>query len=116
MSVHEGIGQHPSVTPVVFRAGHRVTLPKAIQLLGVDGKDGDLAIDQGFHDRPPWSLDRHGQSRGVASRQGDQLLGKLAQRFAAMLDGRLQNDLSPCIENTHDVKALRPIDADPKLE
>ena len=61
----QGVRQHQRVPAIIFRAGHGVTVPKPIQLLGVNRKHGKPAGEDRFHEQTSWGFDRHRHVAGL---------------------------------------------------
>ena len=60
------IGQHPRITPIVFRARHRMPIAKSTELFRVHGKHRQALLHQGRDQRTPRRLDPDGH-RGQGS-------------------------------------------------
>jgi hypothetical protein len=53
------VGEDPRIAPVVFRPRHRMPVPKAIELLRIDGEHEETARETGIDERAPRRLDRY---------------------------------------------------------
>jgi hypothetical protein len=63
------IGKHKGIASVVFRSRDTVTVPEAVELLGVNGKDVEAALDQPFDNGAPRHFDGDGYSLRLSRRQ-----------------------------------------------
>ncbi len=48
----ESIGENEGIPPVVLGAAHRMSVSETVNLLGIDGKNGDAALEKGFDHSP----------------------------------------------------------------
>ena len=65
----ESIGEHKRVTAVILGTAHRMPVAEAVDLLGVDGENGDAAVEQGLDDSPMGFFDRHRDAFGLFARE-----------------------------------------------
>ncbi len=73
------VGEPPRVPAVLLGIRGREPIPKAIQLLGVDGKDLNAAIEQAVHNRSVGDFNGDGQTPGVPARTRNHPVQKRAE-------------------------------------
>jgi hypothetical protein len=108
----EGIGENERVPAVVLGAAHEMAVSEAVDLLGVDGENGDTVIEKAFDDGAMRLLDGHGDALGVFTSQAQEPVERRRQPVDAMLEASLLEKFSVRIEHAGLVKPLAEVDSD----
>src|SRR5713226_8803272 len=107
----QGRGHHQGVAAVVLGAGHRVAVAEAVHLLGIEGMDGEAALDQRLDHRPMRHLDGDVDLAGLGGAAGRQQPGHhLGQALAGMLEDFLADVAALLIDEPHMVALAGPVD------
>ena len=61
----ESVGENEGVAPVVLGAAHRMPVTEAVDLLGIDGENGDGAVKKDLDNGPMRFFDRHRDALAV---------------------------------------------------
>jgi hypothetical protein len=94
------IGQHKGIASVVFRSRDTVTVPEPVELLGMNGKDVEAALDQPFDHRTTRYFNRHGHPLRLSRRQSPQPGPQLGQTGAIMVHGPFTHQATVAVEHT----------------
>ena len=108
----QAVGQHMSVAPVIFGAGHGEAVAEPIELLGIDPIDAKTAFQQGLDDRAVGRFDGHPNDLGRGAGAGNQPIAQLLDPRAAMRNGSFPQALSMGIDQANLMALARPVDAD----
>jgi len=111
----QGIGQDKGVAAIILGAGRRITIAKAVQLLGIDGKHCEALLHQRFHDGPARHLDSHRDSAGRSRSLAVQPLEQFGHTVSTVFDGALLPDGPLAIQEADLVLLGSPIDPDEEL-
>ena len=82
----ERIGENEGVATVILGAAHGMAVPESVDLLGVDGENGDAALEKGFDHGPMRFFDRHRNALGIFARQVHEPVERCRQSVDAMLE------------------------------
>jgi hypothetical protein len=96
----ECIGQHKGIASVVFRSRDTVTVPEPVELLGVHGKDVEVALDQPFDHRATRHFDGHSYPLRLARRQSPQPVRQAGQTGTIMVNGPFPHQATVAVEHT----------------
>src|SRR6266853_6369215 len=107
----QAVGQHVSVAPVIFGAGHGEAVAEPVELLGIDPIDAKAAFQQGFDDGALRHFDGHANDLGRRAGAGNQPIAQLLDPRAAMRKGSLAQALSAGIDQANLMALARPVDA-----
>ena len=66
----ESIGEDKRVMPVILGTAHRVPVAEAVDLFGVDGENGDAAMEKGLDHSPMRFFDRHRDAFSIVAGRG----------------------------------------------
>ena len=105
------ICEHQSIAPIVFRSSHGMSIPKAIELLGVDREYGDVLFEQGVNDWSAWHFDRHRNSLDLSVYCLQYGLGEVTETFARVTERFLEKHLPRTVDDAHLVRLRAPVDA-----
>ncbi len=103
--------QYTSVPTVIFGARRRKTIPEAIQLLGIDGKDLKPAIEQAVYDRAVRRLDGGRNVPGLAGCAAEHPVEHLADPLTGVREGLLAEDRAVRGENAGLMGLGAPVNA-----
>jgi hypothetical protein len=109
------IGQDEGVAPVILGAAHRVTVPESVDLLGIDGENGDTAFEKGIDHRTMRLFDRDRDALGMIAGETQQPVERHRKSLGAMLEASFLQKLSVSIEHAGLVKPLPKVDTDEQL-
>lgn len=112
----ESIGEDEGVAAVVLGAAQRVTVAESVDLLGVDGEDGQATSEKGFDHGPVRLFDGDGKVVGLAFGQAHKPGDGFGETFPTVSKAALSDELALGIENTGLMKPAAKIDANEKLE
>ena len=82
----QSIGEHKRVKTVILGAAHRMPVAEAVDLLGVDGENGDAAVEQGLDHSPMRFFDRHRDAFSIFAGEVQQPIGRCRECAEAMLE------------------------------
>src|SRR5262245_1527744 len=102
----ERIGQDKGIAPVILGSRHTVTIPEAVELLGINRKDVEAAFDQPFDNGTPRHFNRHGDPLRLACRHAPQPSRQPGETGPVMVDGSLTHLATIAVEHT-DLMLLR---------
>jgi hypothetical protein len=108
----ERIGENESVPPVVLGTTHRVAIPESVDLLGIDGENGDAALEEGFDNGAMRFLNRHGDALGVFPGEAQEPSEGRGESLGTMPEASLLHELSVRIEDAGLVKRMAQVDPD----
>src|SRR6266446_971838 len=94
----QAVGQHVSVAPVIFGAGHGEAVAEPVELLRIDPIDAKTTFQQGFDDRTLRHFDGHPNDLGCGAGAGNQPIAQLLDPQTAMRNGSLAQTLSAGID------------------
>jgi hypothetical protein len=80
-------------------------------LLGVDREDGEVLLDEGFHQSPVRDLDRHRELLGVVAAEAMQPIQQLHHPLAIVVDPAMAEPFSLRIHAVDAVLFRCPVDA-----
>lgn len=112
----ESIGEDEGVAAVVLGAAQRVTVAESVDLLGVQGEDGQATSEKGFDDGPVRLFDGDGKVVGLAFGQAHKPGDGIQKTFPTVSEAALSDELALGIENTSLMKPAAKIDANEELE
>ena len=61
----ESIGENEGVAPIVLGTAHRIPVAETVDLLGIDGENGDGVVKKGLDNGPMRFFDRHRNALAV---------------------------------------------------
>ncbi len=61
----ERIGENEGVSPIILGAAHRMPVAETVDLLGIDGENGDAVVKKELDDGPMRFFDRHRDALGI---------------------------------------------------
>jgi hypothetical protein len=111
----EGVGEDVGVAAVILGAGEGVAVAEAVELLGVDGEDAALALEEEFDERAVGGFEGDEDTGGVAG-LGDEELDEVEEAVGGMLDGEAFEDAAGRVEETGAVLPGGEVDADEQGE
>lgn len=103
------VGEHISISPVVFGSRRAVTIPEAVELFRIDPEDRKAALQQTLDERTPAQLDSDGDQLRLGA-QLKQATGKLVHSFGTMFDRELGQIFPLGIEDTDLMRVVGPVD------
>jgi hypothetical protein len=77
-----------------------VTIPKPVELLGIQRKDVEAAFDQSFDNRAPRHFDGHGDPLRLSRRHGPQPVCQPGQTSSIMVHGPFTHSATVAVEHT----------------
>jgi hypothetical protein len=92
------VGRNVRVASVVLGTGNTEAVAQAVELLGIDGVDGEAPIQQSIDDGPVRNLDGDGDDVCVACDREDPI-AQIRQTSAAVRELALSGNPALCIEN-----------------
>jgi hypothetical protein len=106
------IADHVRVAPVVLGPGRREAVPKAIELLRINGVDAKSALDAQLDQRPARDFNANRHCRRVPVRALEQRVNKGLQGGRGVRHAPPVTHLSLAIEDAHFVRLRGPINSD----
>ena len=106
----QGIGQHERIAPVILGTSHRVAVPKARELFGLDGKYCAALLEQRFHDGTAWRFNGDAHLMWLPVRDVVQPACQLCQARSIMGDYALSHTAALPIEDIDLMSLVAPID------
>ena len=88
-----------------------MTIPEAVELLGINRKDAEAAFEQPFDNRAPRHFDRHGDPLRLARRHAPQPVRQPGETGPVMVDGSLTHPVTVAVEHTDLMPLRAPINA-----
>ena len=82
------------IPAVILRSGYRIAITKPVQLLGIDRKYCQPALQEGFHHWPPRNLNGHGNPVRLAVPHLMETLHEVGDCLAAVIDPALTKNLA----------------------
>ncbi len=110
-----GAGQYTSVAAVILSARRGKTIPEAIQLLWIDGKDLKSAIMQAIDDRAVRNLDGDRNKACRNRHAAEDPVNELAKPIARVREGPFTEDRAVRCENTGLMGRRAPVNAHEKV-
>ena len=77
-----------------------MTIPEAVELLGINRKDVEAAFEQPFDNRAPRHFDGHGDPLRLSRRQGPQPGRQLGQTGSIMVHDPFTHPATVAVEHT----------------
>ena len=108
----KGIGEDEGVTPVVLGAAHGMTVSESVDLLGIDGENGDAALEKGFDYGAMRFFDGYRDAVRIHAREIQKPAEGSPESFDAMLESHLALKLPVAIDHAGLVKPLAQVDSD----
>ena len=107
----QGAGEHMGVAAVVLGAGDGEAVAEAVELLGVDGMDGEALLEQGVDHGAVRHLDGNGDRlwRGAAGLH--EPVAQLGQAASAVGKRPFAQDGAKRVHQAHLMRLGRPVDA-----
>ncbi len=106
------IGEPPRVSVVRWSARGRAPIPKAIPLLGMEGKDRNATVEPAVHDRSGGDLKGDGPTPGVPAGPRNPPVQKRAEPRTGRRGGHLAPDGSVRCEHTGRMGRPPPVHTD----
>lgn len=103
--------ENEGIEAVIFGAGHGMTVAEAVELLGIDGKNGKPSFEQGFDDRTVSQLDSDRASVRLRVRMLQKGIDETVDSPGRMLDAKLRQFASFEVEQTDLVELTAIVDA-----
>jgi len=82
----ESVGEHKRVMAVILGTAHGMPVAEAVDLFGVDGENGDAAIEKSLDHRPMRLFDRHRDAFSIVAGEVQQPIGYYRECAEAMLE------------------------------
>jgi hypothetical protein len=102
----ESIGENEGVAAVVFGPARRVTVPEAVGLLGIDGKNGNAVLQKGLDHRPMRFFNSDGEPVGFVLCYFQEPINGFRQSLGTMSKASFSDKLSVGIDDACLVKPL----------
>jgi len=93
------IGQDKGIASVILGSRYTVTIPEAVELLGINRKDVEASLDQPFDNRTPWHFDGHSDPLGLSRRYSPQPGGELSQAAPSMVYYSFTHHMTVAVEH-----------------
>jgi len=103
--------QNEGIEAVVFGASHGMTVPEAVELLGIDREDVKPTLEQGFDDRTVSQLDGNGASVRLRIGMLEKGIHETADSSCRMLDAELRQLSALGVEQTDLMELTAIVDA-----
>jgi len=85
----ERIGENEGVTPVVLGAAHRMAVPESVDLFGIDGENGDAALEKSLDHGAMRFFNCHRDAFGIFARETQEPGERSPEPVDAMLESSL---------------------------
>ncbi len=102
----ESIGENKGVTAVILGTAHGVTVAEAVDLLGVDGENGDVALEKGLDHGAMRFFDGDGEHCGILLREFQEPIDGSGESLGTMSKASFSDKLCVGIDDACLVKPL----------
>jgi hypothetical protein len=102
----ESIGENEGVPPVVLGATHRMSVSETVDLLGIDGKNGNAALEKGLDHSPMRFFNGDGEPVGFLLCYFQEPINGTRQSLGTMSKASFSDKLCVGIDDASQVKPL----------
>jgi len=96
----DGIGQDKGIAPIILGSRRTVTIPEPVELLGMQRKEVEAAVEQTLDNRAPRHFDGDGDPLWLSRRQGPQPVRQPSQTGSIMVHDPFTHPASVPVEHT----------------